>query len=159
MDLISIFAGQKLVECCIYGILGNRVDAGTKWLATAGFNRLSGEASSESPVVLQSMHKAFVLSIAAMEKACDSVGGDPASNIARRALRDFARSKDLRTFDRAAHQLRSDLLEEQVRTIYGQQAKTPKAAATDRAIALVEAGMRTALSEPLRQVFHEGHGR
>ncbi|KTE02612.1 hypothetical protein ATE68_07300 [Sphingopyxis sp. H038] len=159
MDLISIFAGQKLVECCIYGILGNRVDAGTKWLATAGFNRLSGEASSESPVVLQSMHKAFVLSIAAMEKACDSVGGDPVSNMARRALRDFARSKDLRTFDRAAHQLRSDLLEEQVRTIYGQQAKTPKAAATDRAIALVEAGMRTALSEPLRQVFHEGHGR
>ncbi len=158
MDLISIFAGQKLVECCIYGILGNRVDAGTKWLATAGFNRLSGEASSESPVVLQSMHKAFVLSIAAMEKACDSVGGDPVSNMARRALRDFARSKDLRTFDRAAHQLRSDLLEEQVRTIYGQQAKTPKAAATDRAIALVEAGMRTALSEPLRQVFHEGHG-
>ncbi|MGN7931382.1 hypothetical protein [Sphingopyxis sp. 22461] len=159
MDLISIFAGQKLVECCIYGILGNRVDAGTKWLATAGFNRLSGEASSESPVVLQSMHKAFVLSIAAMEKACDSVGGDPVSNMARRALRDFARSKDLRTFDRAAHQLRSDLLEEQVRTIYGQQAKTPKAAATDRAMALVEAGMRTALSEPLRQVFHEGHGR
>ncbi|KTE11173.1 hypothetical protein ATE77_04880 [Sphingopyxis sp. H005] len=105
------------------------------------------------------MHKAFVLSIAAMEKACDSVGGDPVSNMARRALRDFARSKDLRTFDRAAHQLRSDLLEEQVRTIYGQQAKTPKAAATDRAIALVEAGMRTALSEPLRQVFHEGHGR
>lgn len=159
MPLAELLTAAGLLEACITGLIGNRADAATKWLGSAGFNRLTGEASSEAPIILTAMHKCFALSVAAMGRACDSVGGDPASHFARRALHDFARSKELRAFDPQRHQLSSNLLEEQVRSIFGQQDRTPREAATDRAIAIVEAGMGTALTEPLREIFFTGHGR
>jgi tetratricopeptide (TPR) repeat protein len=159
LPIAEIFTATSLLGACISGLIGNRTDAALTWIGSAGYNRLTGEASSEAPVILTAMHKCFVLSVAAMARACDSVGGDPVTHFSRRALEDFAKSKDLRNFDAQRHQIHSDLLEEQVRTIFGQQGRTPREMATDRAIAIIEAGMGTALTAPLRDVFRDGHGR
>ena len=158
MPIAEIFTTAKIIEACFCGIIGNRVDAGA---ISAGMQlvRLFGGGLPQNHHVLKAMHDAFVQSLGIMALACDSVGGSASDHYARRALKRFARSEELKTLRLDAANIPFDALDARVRAIYGQQGAHPKQAATDSVIALVETAMREPLTEPLREVFRAGHGR
>lgn len=153
---LAALAPAKIVECCIGGILGNRADAA---LARMGSSIYQLTGKSEHKTILAAMHRAFSGSIKAVEKACASAGANTADQFSHRALQEFVASGVLDKVQMDVFATPVELLEAQVRTIYGRQGKTPQAIATDTVIGLLESAINTALTPAMRTVFHEGAGK
>ncbi|MEG3143273.1 hypothetical protein U1839_01285 [Sphingomonas sp. RT2P30] len=159
MPIAEIFTAANLINACVSGLIGNRVDGGFMAAAMQCARQFGGGNMPQNHHVLNAMHGAFTDSITMMARAADSAGGSAADNFSRRALQKFARSSELRDLKLDDAKLPVETLEERVRAIYGRQEVAPKAAAAELVIDLVEQAMGEPLTEPLREVFRNGHGR
>ena len=154
VEIAAAILGSELIKTCWQGAVGNYVHDGCEWIRGKILN-----GSPQSQDVLKAMHRCFRQSIKIMAEACSKMDGANADGrLARRKLGDYARSKAFATLDLNTPDIPEDVLEAQIRKIYGNPPNGAGAAATEQVIAFVERQIGCALTPSLREVFHNGNG-
>lgn len=157
MAIAEILTGAELAKIAASVFVKKGADAGGK-AALALLERWRSGTVPENHTIAKATHKAFLLSMQAIVVASDSACTSARDRTIHAKIRDFVESAAMIDWASKAMSEAAEVLEQQVRQIYGQQSDALSEVATSSIIELVENRTGEKLTDSLQAVFRSGHG-